>query len=162
MEYLIQFFGGISFGSVIIFIAALSFFIGVLVKAYKAIISNHDYFQDKEKTFEDIKEDLKEIKQTQEVLTTQISEVQEEQLALKDRQEKFEKMKRDHDLNKLRDRLLQSYRYYTAQQTWSEMEHEAFFCLLKDYYSLGGNSFIKEVVEPAMRSLPITSVSKEE
>lgn len=167
MEYLIQLFGGISFGSVIIFIAALAFFVGVVIKAYRVVVTNHDYFQDKEKTLEDIKEDLKEIKQKQEVLTIEVKDIKAEQLELKKHQKEFEETKKEYDLNKLRDRLLQSYRYYSSldrnpQQAWSEMEKEAFDKLFHDYESLGGDGFLHTTVEPAMAALEVISMSDTE
>lgn len=75
---------------------------------------------------------------------------------LKDMQEKQERRER----NKLRDKLLQSYRYYTdkkrnPEQTWTKMESEAFWELFADYEDMNGDGYIHTVVQPAMNLLKI-------
>ena len=67
---------------------------------------------------------------------------------------------KDRDKNKLQDRLLQSYRYYTdieknPSQTWSMMEAQAFWALFKDYEDVGGNGYMHSVVMPAMKILKV-------
>lgn len=62
--------------------------------------------------------------------------------------------------NKLRDRLLQMYRYYTNEKTnpnhtITRMEHEAFWELFGDYEEAGGNGYIHTVVQPEMNKLDI-------
>ena len=49
--------------------------------------------------------------------------------------------------NKLRARLLQSYRFYTnpernPSQSWTRMEAEAFWELFRDYEDANGNGYI--------------------
>ena len=78
---------------------------------------------------------------------------------LKDMQEKQERRER----NKLRDKLLQSYRYYTDKeknpsQTWTRMESEAFWELFRDYEDAGGDGYIHSVVQPAMNLLTIIDI----
>ena len=75
---------------------------------------------------------------------------------LKTMQEKQERRER----NKLRDKLLQSYRYYTDKQrnpsqTWTRMESEAFWELFRDYEDMGGDGYMHTVVQPAMNLLNI-------
>lgn len=75
---------------------------------------------------------------------------------LKEMQERQER----RDRNKLRDRLLQSYRYYTDKeknpsQSWTEMEAEAFWELFRDYEETGGNGYMHSTVQPAMIQLKI-------
>ena len=62
--------------------------------------------------------------------------------------------------NKLQDRLLQSYRYYTnternPEQTWTKMEAEAFWELFGDYERLNGDGYMHTVVQPAMNKLTV-------
>ena len=76
--------------------------------------------------------------------------------ALKDMQEKNERRER----NKLRDKLLQNYRYYTdkdknSSQTWTRMESEAFWELFRDYEDMNGDGYMHTVVQPAMNLLKI-------
>lgn len=62
--------------------------------------------------------------------------------------------------NKLRDLLLQNYRYYTnpesnPTQSWTRMEAEAFWELFRDYEDAGGNGYVHTVVQPAMNLLTV-------
>lgn len=62
--------------------------------------------------------------------------------------------------NKLRDRLLQSHRYYTnkkvnVRQGWTRMEAEAFWELFHDYEDAGGDGYMHTVVQPEMEQLRI-------
>lgn len=81
--------------------------------------------------------------------------------------DEIEAQNRERERNKLRDRLLSSYRYFTSAdknplQAWSEMEAEAFWAMYGDYVSSGGNSHIKTVVKPAMRALQKIPMHEEE
>ena len=75
---------------------------------------------------------------------------------LQDMQEKQDRRER----NKLRDKLLQSYRYYTniernPSQSWTRMESEAFWELFRDYEDAGGDGYMHSEVQPAMNNLKI-------
>lgn len=98
-------------------------------------------------------EEIDALKEAQENLVITQQEVCD---SLKDMQEKQER----RDRNKLRDRLLQSYRYYTDKeknpsQSWTKMESEAFWELFGDYEDAGGNGYIHSEVQPAMNSLKV-------
>lgn len=103
-----------------------------------------------QKSFRDEIDGLKESQKT-------LAETQQDIcLTLKNMQEKQERRER----NKLRDKLLQSYRYYTDKQrnpnqTWTQMESEAFWELFRDYEDAGGNDYMHTVVQPAMNLLKI-------
>lgn len=80
------------------------------------------------------------------------------------RLEKLENSIRKREMNKLRDRLIQSYNYYANPETnpsgtWTKMEAEAFWELFRDYEELGGDGYMHTVVEPAMRRLIVVDVS---
>ncbi len=75
----------------------------------------------------------------------------------------MEEMTQRRERNKLRDLLLQNYRYYTNNEvnpshSWTRMESEAFWELFKDYEEAGGNGYVHTVVQPAMLDLTITDV----
>jgi hypothetical protein len=70
-----------------------------------------------------------------------------------DRLEKREK-------NAIRAKLLDEYRLFTDEsknpmRAWSEMEHHAFFELVKDYEDLNGNDYVHSTVIPAMNELNV-------
>lgn len=103
-----------------------------------------------QKEFRDEIDGLKNVQQT--LANTQ----QEICLSLKEMQEKNERRER----NKLRDKLLQSYRYYTdikrnPTQTWTRMESEAFWELFSDYEDMNGDGYMHTVVQPAMNLLKV-------
>lgn len=62
--------------------------------------------------------------------------------------------------NRLRDTLLERYRYYTdhsrnPSQSWTSMESEAFWELFGDYERAGGDGYMHTEVQPAMNRLRI-------
>ena len=74
-----------------------------------------------------------------------------------DRLEKREK-------NAIRAKLLDEYRLFTDEYknpmlAWSEMEHHAFFELVRDYEDLHGNDYVHSTVIPAMNELAVIPMS---
>lgn len=70
-----------------------------------------------------------------------------------DRLEKREK-------NAIRAKLLEEYRLFTdttknPRQAWTEMEHHAFFEVVKDYEDLGGNDYVHSEVIPTVNKLAV-------
>lgn len=96
----------------------------------------------------------------QEKFTNAIEDLRERQIENSKKLEEMEKSSKAREKNKLRDRLLQSYRYYTSidknpLQAWSEMESDAFWKMFGDYESLNGDGHMHTEVQPAMRSLEV-------
>lgn len=83
--------------------------------------------------------------------------------------ERLKKMEDDttrRERNRLRDRLLQSYRYYTDPAcnpagAWNSMEAEAFWEMFSDYEDVGGDGYIHSVVQPAMNLLKIVDIGEQ-
>ena len=79
------------------------------------------------------------------------------------RLEEIEEQNKKRECSKLRDMLLQNYRYYTSlqhnpSQTWTKMESEAFWELFKEYEEAGGNGYMHTDVQPAMERLLVVDV----
>ena len=75
----------------------------------------------------------------------------------------MEELTKRRERNKLRDRLLQNYRFYTNPETnpnmsWTRMESEAFWELFRDYEDAGGNGYVHTEVLPAMERLTVIEV----
>lgn len=75
---------------------------------------------------------------------------------LNDRLDRLEKREK----NAIRAKLLEEYRLFTDETknpmlAWSEMEHHAFFELVKDYEDLNGNDYVHSTVIPAMNELTV-------
>ena len=75
MEYILQLFGAIPLSTVIVFIAALVFLVGLNIKVYKFILANHDKLQEKDETLKKIIDCLEEVKQEQKGLKEAINEL---------------------------------------------------------------------------------------
>lgn len=101
----------------------------------------------------------------QRLLETEIQELRTAQQDTLNRLVRMEELSEQRDRNKLRDLLLQNYRYYTNKdtnpsQTWTRMESEAFWELFRDYESAGGNGYMHTDVLPAMERLVIVEMGE--
>lgn len=101
----------------------------------------------------------------QKKLEAEIKLLKDGQATLMRRFEEITEQNRKRDRNKLRDMLLQSYRYYANKdqnpsQSWTQMESEAFWELFRDYEDLGGNGYMHTEVQPAMERLLVVEVGK--
>lgn len=88
------------------------------------------------------------------------TEMKEIQQSIKDGLNELKEELKERDKNKLQDRLLQSYFYYTdieknPAQTIDSMASFAFWKLFEDYENLGGDGFMHEKVLPAMKKLKV-------
>ena len=82
------------------------------------------------------------------------------QHVLNERLDRLEKREK----NAIRAKLLDEYRLFTDETknpmlAWSEMEHHAFFELVKDYEDLHGNDYVHSTVLPAMNELAVIPMS---
>lgn len=73
----------------------------------------------------------------------------------------------DREKNSIRAKLLDEFRLFTdvhknPMQAWSEMEHHAFFKLVRDYEALNGNDYVHSDVIPAMNKLAVIPMSDKE
>ena len=78
---------------------------------------------------------------------------------------KMEEDERRRERNKMRDRLLQSYRFYTnpehnPNRSWNRMEAESFWEMFKDYEDAGGDGYMHTIVQPAMNLLTIIEMDE--
>lgn len=86
--------------------------------------------------------------------------VAENQRILNARLDKLEKREK----NALREKILDEYRLMTSNKLnpsgcWSEMEHHAFFELVRDYEELGGNDYVHSTVLPEVNELMVIPMS---
>lgn len=82
------------------------------------------------------------------------------QKVLNERLDRLEKREK----NAIRAKLLDEYRLFTDESknpmlAWSEMEHHAFFELVRDYEDLHGNDYVHSTVLPAMNGLAVIPMS---
>ena len=86
--------------------------------------------------------------------------VVDNQKVLNERLDRLEKREK----NAIRAKLLDEYRLFTDESknpmlAWSEMEHHAFFELVRDYEDLHGNDYVHSTVIPAINELEVIPMS---
>ena len=165
-------FGNITVSQIVIVIVACIFIIVAYKKFRDYLIKKHELEEARDSQLNEALEAARKYPEwRQESIKIQQSledEIQELRILQKENTDRLTKMEEQNDRrerNKLRDRLLQSYRYYTNKeenpsQTWTRMEAEAFWELFKDYEDAGGNGYIHTVVQPAMECLTIVEIGK--
>ena len=84
------------------------------------------------------------------------SSVLDSQNILNERLDRLEKREK----NSIRAKLFDEYRLFTDETknpmlAWSEMEHHAFFELVRDYEDLHGNDYVHSTVIPAVNELVV-------
>ena len=98
-------------------------------------------------------------------LEQEIQELREDFKTIMDRLNEIEEQNKKRECSKLRDMLLQNYRYYTSDvqnpsQSWTRMESEAFWELFREYEEAGGNGYMHTVVQPEMERLLVIEFGK--
>lgn len=71
---------------------------------------------------------------------------------------KLEDMQKKNDateMAKLKDKIVAYYRKYSELGEWERFEHDVFWSLYDSYINHGGNSFVKDDIEPVMRKLKV-------
>lgn len=166
MKEFLSIFGDYSVGNFVTLILAIVFMAGIYLKNRKHVIEQYKEQELKDKMLQEALDEIKKYpgyrQQSMEIqkeLTDSIKRIESNQEEYSKRLEIIEEKSRKRELNKLRDRLIQSYRYYTSDKNptaaWTRMESEAYWEMFKDYEDLQGNGYIHSVVEPAMRLLTV-------
>ena len=177
LDEFLDLFGDITVSQLVtgIFTLVFMFFIYKQVKKYfdEKIKAQNERIQAEKKRDADIQEALIAVRKypeyrqqsikIQELLEGEIQELRVMIQEDKERLARMEEQDRRRECNKLRDMLLQNYRYYTNKernphQSWTQMEAEAFWELFGDYEDLGGNGYMHTVVQPEMERLMVVDV----
>ena len=175
MSYLDQFlavFGDITIADLTVFILAGLFLFGV----YKEIKKLNDArMVERQQKAEEEKIQKKKIDEAYNVtkkyneyhqesiqirdnLEKEIQELRDDFKTIMDRLNEIEEHNKKRECSKLRDMLLQNYRYYTSEtqnpsKSWTRMEAEAFWELFREYEEAGGDGYMHTDVQPAMERL---------
>ena len=146
-------FGSLTVANVVQIILAIIFGVFVYKRIKEYLIKRHEAELKLVNAIEDIpkiKTEIDEIKKIQVQQGKQLNDMQE----MSDRRER----------NKLRDKLLQNFRFYTNDKSnplkaWTSNEADTFWDLFKDYEDAGGDGFIHTDVQPAMNRLNVIDIS---
>ena len=179
LDEFLKLFGDITVSQIVTGLIALvfMFFIYKQVKKYfdEKIKAHNEQVEIEKKRDADIQEALIAVRKypeyrqqsikIQELLEGEIQELRVMIQEDKERLARMEEQDRRRECNKLRDTLIQNYRYYTNKnrnpnQSWTQMESEAFWELFKDYEDLGGNGYMHTVVYPEMERLIVVDIDK--
>lgn len=100
---------------------------------------------------EDVKQSIRHDEMIKSDISSLTDTVNEIANTLIDMQKKI-----DHtEMAKLKDQILSYYKKYKDIGEWDEFESDVFWGLYDSYISHGGNSFVKQDIEPVMRDLNI-------
>lgn len=172
LDEFLKMFGDITVLHIVEFGLACAFLWFIYKKVSHFLIQQHEQQKLKD---EQLKEALdgvhkypeyrKQSLEIQKEINGEISILKDSQKEIMQRLVAMEEANKRRERNKLRDILLQNYRYYTnietnPSQTWTRMESEAFWELFRDYEEAGGNGYMKSTVLPEMERLIVVEVGQ--
>lgn len=167
----LEVFGSVTISDVFTIVLAIVFLVLIYRKVSDYLLKRHDAEQEKDQKLKETLEAVSKYpeyrKQSMEIQQQLTKEMQEIKVTLDEHTKRLEKMENDskkRELNKLRDCLLQNYKYYTNKeknpmQAWTKMESEAFWDLFGDYEDMGGNGYMHTIVQPSMQLLTVIDIN---
>lgn len=165
-------FGGITVFQIVQVVVVIIFLATVGKKVRDYLVKRHDAEVEKDKQLAEALEGVRKYPEyrqqsidAQNKLREEIAELREMQKENAERLMAMEEAEKRRERNKLRNTLIQNYRYYTNADTnpshsWTKMESEAFWELFKDYEEAGGNGFMHSDVRPAMEALNVIEIGR--
>ena len=167
LEEFLKTFGNITVSNGIT-VALAAVFLGMTYKKIRDyLIKKYEAEKEKDKELKEALEAVRKYPEyrqqsirIQEKLESEIQELRKAQDEHTCRLLQMEENAQRRERNKLRDRLLQNYRYYTSKehnprQEWTRMESETFWECFADYENMNGNGYMHSVVQPEMNLLGI-------
>ena len=160
-------FGSFTISDAVIVVLAFVFLYLIYKKVRDYLFKKHDLEQEKNAQLQEAlgavrkyPEYRQQSVKIQELLEGEIQELRTMVEEFSKRLIKIEEQNKKRECNKLRDTLLQNYRYYINEETnpshtWTKMESEAFWELFKDYEDMGGDGYMHTVVQPEMERLVV-------
>ena len=171
LDEFLKVFGNLTVANVIYIVMAIIFLVFVYRKFSDYLIKKHDAEEKKDNQLKEALEAVSKYSKyhEQDVASQERLEhdMQEIKLAIEEHTKRLEKMESDsrkREINKLRNTLLENYKYYTDKtknplQAWTRMESEAFWDLFGDYEDMGGDGYMHTEVQPKMQLLTIIEVN---
>lgn len=167
MNEFIKLFGDVTVINILEFVLACMFVHLVYKRIKEYLINRVTSEEKKNKEFREMLENMKEFSEYRKKNTIYQEKLEEEISKIAERIDKLENSINNRERNKLRDRLLQSYRYYTSNEhnpkkQWTRMEADSFWNLFKDYEEVNGNGYMHSVVQPDMNVLSVIEMDDHE
>lgn len=170
----IKMFGEVTITEATLCIGALVFMYGIYKKLSDKIVQRHDAEQERmaklEESYDCVHNKYPEYRQQslqiQKELTARMDSMGAAIDGLAKTLADMKEITDRRDRSRLKDRLLQAYRYYTNAEsnpnhTWTNMEAEAFWDMFSDYEDAGGDGFMHTTVQPEMQKLKVVYVNAE-
>lgn len=163
-------FGHMTIAQIVVVLLALGFLYAIYKKINDYLMKKHDAEQERAAQLHEALEFAKKSPEYRKQSIEIQQHFEHEILDLKtvfnemcERLTKLEEQNKKKERNKLRNLLLESYRYYANKeknpsQSWTVMEAEAFWELFRDYEDAGGNGYMHTVVQPEMERLTVVEV----
>lgn len=160
-------FGSMTIAQFVMIISAIIFLCAVYKKVSEYLMKKHDLAQEKDAQLKEALDAAKKYPEyrqqsikIQEHLENEIQVLRDTVDKVMERLAKVEEQNKKKERNKLRDILIERYRYYTDKernpsQSWTAMESNAFWELFKDYEEAGGNDYMHSHVQPEMERLKV-------
>lgn len=173
-EAFLNVFGKLTVANVVQIILAVAFLIYVGKKIRDYLIKRYEAEQRKDEQLHEALESVRKYPEyrkqsiaVQQKLEGEIQSIRKSQEESVKRLDEMEKDTKRRERNKLRDRLLQNFRYFTSKeknplQAWTRMEAEAFWELFKDYEDVDGDGYVHSEVQPAMNLLEVIEMEDTE
>ena len=161
----VEMFQNVTILDFVTFIGAMAFLYASYKKISAVVI---DMYESRRQHMADVKEALDGVRKypeyreksiaVQNAINTQIDTLGAAVADLSDRLAKMEEITERRERNRIRDRLLQRYRFYSNIETnptrsWTSMEAEAFWEMFRDYEEANGDGFVHTIVQPEMEKL---------
>lgn len=177
LEQFLELFGNVTVTGIVTFVLAIFFGYRIYKEVVKFLDNKKNLaiqkYEAEKKKDEQLKSVLEEVSKypeyreqsraIQKEFRDEIDGLRVTQQSIQDTLKNMQERQDRRERNKLRNKLLQSYRYYTdleknPSQSWTRMESEAFWALFKDYEDAGGDGYMHTVVQPAMSLLKIIDI----
>ena len=178
LDEFLKTFGQFTIGDAVLIVLAIIFLIGLYKKVSKFIIDKHEAEKVRDEKIEKALSETNKYPvyrqqsiniqhgletRLDNIETTMATRFAQQSTIIEGVMSRLIKMEENdvrRERNKIRDILLQSYRYYTDPEknpghSWTRMESEAFWELFKDYEEAGGDGFMHSVVQPDMEKLTV-------
>ena len=167
MDAFLELFGNVTVGFLVKLICAILFAGSAVAIGAKKLKAWYESRQERDRKYHEVMDQVAKYPEWRQQSIDIQKEFTEAIRNLQKRMEEIEATNQKRERNKLRDRLLQSYRYFTSEEknpakAWSEMEADAFWEMYRDYEKLGGNGHVHTEVQPAMRHLEVIPMHETE
>ncbi len=105
-------------------------------------------------TISNMKNEIDSIKQDQKEIKSCLNSLQ---MAVDTLQQRSDK----NEAARIKDRLSQGYRFFSAKGEWTSMDKESFMDLIDSYSQYSSNSFVHTIIEPEMLKWKVVDIKEE-